>query len=74
MVTLSTLLMSALTQAGGVTAPATDSGLISSAAIGAGSSTAIMIALAVITIGAVASVVAGDRCRRREAEHRSHQP
>lgn len=72
MVTLSTLLMSALVQTGGAPAPAADSGLLSSAAIGSGGSTAILIALAIITVGGIGSLLAGDRVRRREAKR--HNP
>jgi hypothetical protein len=71
MVTLSTLLMSALVQTGGAPAPAADSGAITSAAIGAGGSTAILIALAIITVGGIGSLVAGDRVRRRETARRN---
>ncbi len=72
MVTLSTFLMSALVLTGGAAAPAADNGLLSSAAVGSGSSTAILIALAVITIGGIGSLVAGDRVRRREAARRNN--
>ncbi len=73
MVTLSTFLMSALVQTGGAAAPAADNGL-SSAAVGSGSSTAILIALAVITLAGVGSFWAGDRVRRREAAQRNNPP
>ncbi|MHB1223068.1 MAG: hypothetical protein ACYC2G_03335 [Gemmatimonadaceae bacterium] len=71
MVTLSTVLMSALVQTGGAVAPAADNGLVSSAAIGGGNSTAILVALAIITIGGVGALVAGDRVRRRETTRRN---
>lgn len=70
MVTLSTFLMAAMVPAQGATAAAPDSAALSSAAIGSGSSTIIIVALGAILIGAVGSLVAGDAVRRREATRR----
>lgn len=72
MLTLNTPLL--LLQDAAAGSPVSDSAAVVSATLGGGSDVAVMITLAVILVGGVAVLVAGDRVKRSESHGRLRGP